>query len=752
MNLRVFSQFKQVFSLCGLVLAIGLLACISVGVVAQSKEPAVIVHVNAADGSYAVQDVSRNWTFVGSVGHPLAHVEKTRGRGEAGAFSEIRFSWKADHSYQGSIRWYRRSPVVIFSLTIPQKADSISVQFPSFSQFPRLKYHYSFRDAVFSPPSFRLNKTSTPWLFFDGNDDAFIVSPASDFMVSKMTGDGINNITSGLNTELRELPAGFTHRTILAFDHGIHQVWTDWGNALTGMYKKEKPANDADTVLKYFGYWTDNGADYYYDYDTTLGYAGTLLKLRRHYQKEGIPLGYMQLDSWWYEKSIYDPNGKPDAGHKNKNLPSGEWNRYGGLLFYTADKFLFPKGLAAFNRNLGLPMVTHNRWVDPKSPYVSRFKISGYAAVDPAFWHEIIGYVHHSGVICYEQDWLNFIYSKSPEMESDLSVGNAFTDGMANACRAYGLDMQYCMAMPRYFMQGLKYGNLTTIRTSGDRFEPAKWHDFIYTAQLANAMGIWPWSDVFMSHETCNMIVSVLSAGPVGTGDRFGHEDKANIMEAARVDGILVKPDASLVPMDGDYIREAGHIQRPMLAFTYTRQNNVRTNYVLVFASPKTIDYRYEFRPSDVDLGMTGQVVVYDPLTGDLRKMAADSTFTGTLGNGSITEPMEKTGNTRGGRYRYSYYILAPVTPIGIAFLGDEGKITATGRQRIPELSSTKDHLRVRVAFAKGEPAVTLHGYYDKKFKTDRGVLQLDSRNNTFTLSVSAPESGGDVTINFSAR
>ena len=49
-----------------------------------------------------------------------------------------------------------------------------------------------------------------------------------------------------------------------------------------------------------------------------------------------------------------------------------------------------------------------------------------------------------------------------------IGVGDAFADGMAAACAKHGLDMQYCMALPRYFMQGAKYSNLTTMRTSGE--------------------------------------------------------------------------------------------------------------------------------------------------------------------------------------------------------------------------------------------------------------------------------------------
>jgi hypothetical protein len=312
-------------------------------------------------------------------------------------------------------------------------------------------------------------------------------------------------------------------------------------------------------------------------------------------------------------------------------------------------------------------------------------------------------------------------------MAGNLSVGNAFTDDMAHAMQERGLDMQYCMAMPRFFMQGVKYNNLTTIRDSDDRFTPAKWKHFIYTSQLGYALGIWPWSDVFMSHETGNMIVSVLSAGAVGTGDALGKEDKHNIMMASRPDGILVKPDAALVPMDIDYINDAEKAHKPMLAVTYTHHNGLTTDYVFAFTPNDSTSKHVVFKPST--LGQTGDVVVYDPLTKSVRKMQASNPFKDTIGDKG-----------------YTYYLVAPVTPNGIAFFGDSGKIASTGKQRIAGMTASKNALRVKVAFASGEQSVTLRGYYGKPVTADKGKLTLHPDNRMFDLVLPAPKNKAETT------
>jgi hypothetical protein len=717
----------------------------------------ISVSVNPENGSYTIHAKKLNWTLRGSVGKSLSDVKTSSGKDSIGSYKMIQFKWKADNNYVGTIRRYDDKPVVLFSLTTPHKADSIKANFPSFTSFPSQMHHYSFGNNAFAPHKFNLVNTSSPWLFFNNQDEAFILSPASDFIVSKMKG-GQQKIASGLNAKLTNLPAHFTHKSILVLGRHIHSAWAQWGKALRSLYGRKRPDSESDPFLKYYGYWTDNGAYYYYHYDKSKGYPGTLLAVKKQWQKEGIPIGYMQLDSWWYYKSKYGPNSSENTQYLESTKPrtfqvKGSWNNSGGMITYRPDKAIFPHGFKAFHQKIQLPFLVHNRWIDPRSPYHKNYKITGYAATGPKFWNAIANYIKSVDVLGYEQDWLNVIYNHTPKMASDLSVGNAFTGNMAKAMKKKGIDMQYCMAMPRFFMQGVKYNNLTTARTSDDRFEPVKWGDFIYTSQLAYAMGIWPWSDVFMSRETGNMIVSVLSAGAVGTGDKLGEEDKANILKAARTDGVLVKPDAALLPMDSDYINEANHVHRPMLAYTYTKQNNIRTNYVFVFAPKGSTPNQYSFTPSNADLGMKGEVAVYNPLSGTVKKMNADSTFTGSLSNdGTITKKMKKTGDTKGGSYRYTYYMIAPVTPIGIGFLGDESKIAATGRQRISTLKAGSRQLTAQVEFAKGESSVHLQGYYEKPFTVDNGQLKLHSDKHMFVLTVTAPHHSDHVTIHFTPK
>lgn len=684
----------------------------------------VAVSVDEATGAYKVSTRRPEWTFIGSVGARLSDVTTNAGRDRIGAYQELTFRWQSGLPYAGMIRRYQAKPIVQFALTTRQAASHLTQEFPRFTTFPQNLHPMSFEDGAFSPHVFRLAHNATPWVLFDDQAQTAVLSSASDFIVSQMHGDGETFLASGLNPELTGIPAGWTHRSLLVVSPGIGATVRAWGMALTDLSGKTRPSNQADLLLKYLGYWTDNGATYYYNYDQEKGYAGTLLALQKRYQQEHIPIRYLQLDSWWYQKTRTSPSGKA-GGPKNAKLPEGNWNAYGGTLDYSASPALFPQGLAAFQKQIGLPLVVHARWIDPASPYHQKYQISGIAPIDPRWWDSRAAYLADSGVICYEQDWLSEIYPNSPQMAHTLNVGTAFTDNMARATRQKGQTMQYCMATPRFFLQGAQYGNLTTIRTSGDRFERGKWNDFLYTSLLAQALGLWPWADVFMSSETDNLLLATLSAGPVGTGDAIGRESRANLMLSVRGDGVIVKPDAPLVPTDASILADVRQQHTPLIAATYTDHGIGRAGHTAyVFADARPGDSRtVSFSPAS--LGFTGPVYVYNYFDKTARRLNAVDTFADTLG------PTSR-----------AYYVIAPVSSSGIAFLGDAGKFVGTGKQRLTIRQEQKT-ITVGILFAPGdERSVILQGYAAKApiiaaIGGSAGPVAYDAATGRFQVSIS---------------
>jgi hypothetical protein len=632
-------------------------------------------------GRYAIAASDPGWVFAGDIGVPLTDISVNHGSDNIGEFEEIAFSYTLGTfspwapgtwapgtaaARRASIRTYQDTPVLLFGATFVDEASNVA-PFPNFTTYPLGLFHLAY-SGIFGTYTFNQLAPDSPWLFFDSDANTFLLSPASDFMIASTTLGTDQAIASGIDSRIATLPRGFSQQTLLVVGHGIGRTFDTWGHALTDLQGKSRPANDADLSLNYLGYWTDNGATYYYNFEPDLGYEGTLLAVRDEFAQAGLTLGYLQLDSWFY----------PKGG-------SADWrDRSGGIYEYVADAMLFADGLTAFQQQLGLPLLTHARWIDPQSPYRQQYEISGNVSIDPLYWDAIAGYLQNAGVVTYEQDWLG----AQAQTAFNLHDPNAFMDEMARAMSQNGLTMQYCMALPRHYLQTSRYDNITTIRASNDRFGRNRWNEFLYASRLAGALGVWPWSDVFMSSETDNLLVSTLSAGPVGVGDRIGSLNTANLLHAVRGDGVIVKPDAPLAPIDQTIINDAGGLGTPMIAATYTDFDASRALYI--FGYNRTTDAPATFTPAS--LGLSGPVFIYNYFN-----------HSGTVADGgaAFSEPIVNG---------HAYYIVVPIGPSGIGFLGDAGQFVSLGKKRI---ASVRDDgaLEATVIFGNGEASRTLHGY-----------------------------------------
>jgi hypothetical protein len=620
------------------------------------------------DGSYSIRTADPNWNFSGKLPTPASDLKVTDGHDGIGDYHEISFTFS--NGREGAIRTYPGRAAVLFTDHYAAAAAN-EFGFPKFSISPVAPFHLSFL-GKWSAFHFDLSGPEGPWAYFDDAGHSFIVSPASDFMVAHLHRTAGDEIESRINPRIATIPQNLTHRTLLVVANGINRAFDAWGHALTDLNGKTRPANDADPALKSLGYWTDNGAAYYYDYERSLGYTGTLLAMKDEFAKAGVSLGYMQLDSWWY------PKGE-----------RGEWDHFApwtpqGILRYEAHPALFPNGLGAFQKDLGLPLITHARWIDTKSPYHQKYRMSNNVIIDPAYWMTVGTYLKDAGVFAYEQDWLD----EQATADYKLDDQNEFMDNMALLGNKFGLSMQYCMGTPRHFLQSSKYDRLSTVRVSEDRFTRDKWDQFFYSSRLASALGVFPFTDVFTSNEKNHLLIATLSAGIVGVGDRMGEINAENLLYAVRPDGVIVKPDVPAVPTDQSILNDAHDAGEPLVSFTYTDHGPMRALYV--FTHPRTQDRTATFTPDLLGLG--GSVYVYDWFAGKGKKIGRGVAWTQYI----KSDP--------------AYLIVVPVGKSGIAFLGDVGKFVPLGKKRVSELSDD-GVLDAMIEFAPGEQSITVQGW-----------------------------------------
>jgi hypothetical protein len=667
-------------------------------------EPAIGVTATVEqDGHYSIRTADPNWTFSGKLPTPASDLTTSEGRDGIGSYHEISFTF--GNAREGSIRTYATRAAVLF--TDRYTATSANEGgFPKLSASPAVPWRLSFL-GKWSTFHFDLSGPEGPWVYFDDAGHSFILSPASDFMVANLSLKDAE-IESRISPRIATIPRGLAHRTLLVVANGINRAFDAWGNALTDLNGKTRPANDADPALKSLGYWTDNGASYYYDWEPSLGYTGTLLAVKDEFVKAGVSLGYMQIDSWWY------PKGE-----------NGDWNRPlekvpQGITRYEAHPDIFPKGLGAFQKDLGLPLITHARWIDAKSPYRQKYRMSNNVIIDPAYWTMVGTNLREAGVFGYEQDWLDVQATASYAIDDQ----NGFMDNMAILGDKFGLSMQYCMATPRHFLQSSKYDNLTTIRVSEDVFTRDKWDQFFYSSRLASALGVYPFTDVFGSNEKVPMLIATLSAGIVGVGDRIGEINGKNLLYAVRPDGVIVKPDVPAVPTDESILNDAHDAGEPLVSFTYTDHGPMRALYV--FAHPRTADRTATFTPEA--LGLSGNVYVYDWMAGKGRKVS-----------GSVPWTEHIHGDP-------AYLVVVPVGQSGIAFLGDLDKFVPLGKKRVSELSDD-GVLRAMIDFASGEDSITLQGWarsmpFVAAVNGRLGPLTFDEESGRFRVEVFPGKSG----------
>jgi hypothetical protein len=146
-------------------------------------------------------------------------------------------------------------------------------------------------------------------LYEEHNGTTVVLAPHNNFMTEShnLSTDALSFGPGGL---IASLPPGFTQETILVVGTGISATVLEWGRLARAVHS---PAAGklSDVTLEQLGYWTDNGAAYYwYNYGdkvTPLQPQQTLVAVLAKYKRLQVPVRYVQLDAWWY-KTVTCPN------------------------------------------------------------------------------------------------------------------------------------------------------------------------------------------------------------------------------------------------------------------------------------------------------------------------------------------------------------------------------------------------------------------------------------------------------------
>jgi hypothetical protein len=194
------------------------------------------------------------------------------------------------------------------------------------------------------------DNTGTPLVLFASNGTAIMMSAVSNMMTAQVVLGGLvdTSLGAGFNAMLSEVPAGWTLETLLVGKSTINATVMAWGDLLLGRSGKKRTPPDADLTISTLGWWSDNGAYYYYNSEVGRTMQDTVVDALAYWADLSLPTRHVMYDSWWYWKEC-------SPGEKNNT-----WlNCKGAVELWEPRDDVFPD---TFDFKLPLPLVLHNRW------------------------------------------------------------------------------------------------------------------------------------------------------------------------------------------------------------------------------------------------------------------------------------------------------------------------------------------------------------------------------------------------------
>ncbi len=434
----------------------------------------------------------------------------------------------------------------------------------------------------------------------------------------------------GWHGDLDEIDAGHTTSIVVYRDDSVTAVLDRWGADLAPTPRRPLAANPA---LGRLAYWTDNGAAYWYRTEPGRTIAESVVDVVTDLRERNVPTGAVELDSWFYPHET--PRAIAEIGYPDDVPPSG-------AMTWTPRRGAYPVSAADGVRWLAdelddPPLILHARHISTSSPYIddaADWWVGELAAapVDPTFFRRWFDDAQRWGATCIEQDWMLLFWFGVAEMRRRPGRALAWQRTLNDLANEFDIDLLWCMATPADLIEAAQLDRVAAIRTSDDyRFtaDPALlWTWFLTVNRLAAPLGVAPFKDCFFSqadvtdgddpidgdpHAEVEALLSALSAGPVGIGDRLGRTDRDVVMRTCDDDGRILGPDRPLAMIDSCLFGAPARGERLAWATTDIAIDGATWTYVVALnTAEETVDDRMAL----AEIGIDGTRYVYDWRTG----------------------------------------------------------------------------------------------------------------------------------------
>ena len=722
------------------------------------------LHVDvAADGAVRIGLDGEDWLGPGRPSLPPVIGEPIKVSDRLGAAQSVTV---VDGDVRCSVRAYVERALLVFRCEARTDLTDIatgafdqpSVAWPSFSPTERAEHETpnGLRALVFQHCEFALPSNAGPsldgwfllphrpptgWpLVLNRADGRTILIAPLDAFHEQIIGLNGGTLRCGWHGDLESVPAGFTtHLAVLAAD-GPRAALDAWGRMLLEAAGTVRPGRWPDAVGSRPSYWTDNGSAYWYKTEPEHDAAGSIVSAVDELRAKGVPIGAVQLDSWFYPHAELRP------------FDTEEWVvPPSALIEWDVRPDVLPDGIAALRKRLhGLPLIAHIRHLSASAPITADAPtwIDGdYAAPStPEAYERWLDQCVTWGVETFEHDWLVEVFFGVRQMRSEPGRATEWQEGIDNAARDRGITLQWCMGTPADLAETTTLTQVTSVRTSGDHGYIASagqlWAWFCTTNALARSLELMPFKDVFRADPDVagqngepEALLAALSTGPVGVGDRVGRMDAALALRTCRADGLLVKPHTAVAATDESLLSGPAFTSTLLVAECQSLHPAGRWTYaVAMHANPSDEPISGEIRlaslrrPGNGEAIQTGpersggDVVAWDWRNGTASRLGREAT---------IPVSLDREG--------WVFHILAPVLGSGLAVIGDVAKFVTAGDARM-EITETPTGVRLVVKGA-GE-AVTVTGWAETAPTSPDADVLHDPSTGVWTLVVEVPSRG----------
>lgn len=514
---------------------------------------------------------------------------------------------------------------------------------------------------------------------------------------------GLNNGTLrvGWHGDLDEIPQGFATEFGVFAASDVRHALDTWGALLQTRARTVRPGRWSDALASRPSYWTDNGAAYWYRTEPGADVATSIVAAVDDLRANDVAVGAVQLDSWFYPHVDLRP------------FDTDEWLVPPSAMTAWEERTdALPAGIGDLRARLGNPpLVAHIRHLSSQAPItrdVPVFTDGPYAVPATAQGYERwLDQCVQWGVETFEHDWLVEVFYGVRPLRAVPGRARAWQEGIDKAARARGITLQWCMATPADFAQSVTLTQVTSVRTCGDHGYIATpgqlWAWFCVTNALARSLGLAPFKDVFrtdpeIAGETGQIeaLLSALSTGPVGVGDRVGRSVPSLIAPTSRADGFLIKPDAPIAATAATITANSAFMPVLHVAETHSDHDLGRWHYVLAMhTNPAPAPVTGTIALPDLGVGATDNgVIVWDWRDATATRHRSDASWEVSLDHQD-----------------WRYVVVAPIVGDAFAVIGDVTRYVPAGDARVEISARDGDPTGARLIVKGAGESVTITGW-----------------------------------------